>query len=143
MSSIDKVNHPGQELEIKYPSRNKHSDKYYFFPESKNQGLRLLNKTSQNSKANIHKRKFNEKQGKYLTSMSSENGEVGILRFLGEYEGHSEFEIQAKIENSPYWDNPYIVHKAFFSHYKMNISKILTLIFFVVTVTMLYVNSLN
>jgi hypothetical protein len=120
MASIHQVNHPGQELNIIYNRQNKHSQDYYFFQGSFNRGVRLWNRGFINGKPNSHKRKFIEHSGKYVKCVDSTKEEEVLLRFWGEYEGHSEFELLKPILNLPYWNNPLAVHRPFFCAQNIN-----------------------
>ncbi len=120
MASIHQVNHPGRELNINYKTRIKRSPDYYFYPDSSRKGVRLWNRGGNDLKPNGHKRKFIEHEGKYLESLSPKNEREGLLRFWGEYEGHSEFELLTQLPGIPYWNNPFAVHKPFFCYQNMN-----------------------
>ncbi len=119
MASIHQVNHPGTEIEINYRSRASRTDDYYFFPGSKNKGVRLWNRGATDPKPNQHYRKFIEHEGKYVDSISKGTEKSGLLRFWGEYEGHSEFELLNRIVNVSDCDNPYELHKPFFCYQRM------------------------
>jgi hypothetical protein len=114
MPSIHQVNHPGKELHINYRSRKKNSLHYYFFPDSNQQGVRLWNKCTVKNKPNSHKRKFIEHGGKYIRDVSKPIEKSGLLRFWGEYEGFSRFELLSSQKNTPYWNNPSAIHFPFF-----------------------------
>lgn len=120
MASIHQVNHPGQELNIKFKSRKTHIQDYYFFQGSINSGVRLWNRCSINGKPNSHKRKFIEHSGKYVESVDPTKEGKSLLRFWGEYEGHSEFELLIPLVNLPYWNNPWAVHRPFFCARNIN-----------------------
>lgn len=120
MASIHQVNHPGRELDMKFKIREKHSQDYYFFPNSQTNGVRLWNRCFIGGQPNSHKRKFIEHRGKSVASLSSRVEEEHLLRFWGEYEGHSEFERLTPKDNTPYWDNPSAIHKPFFCNQKAN-----------------------
>jgi hypothetical protein len=114
MASIHQVNHPGQELNISYRNRHRHQFDYYFLPNSTTEGVRLWSRCFVNGKANSHKRKFIEHNGKYVEDLNSKNEKSGLLRFWGEYEGHSRFELLSQLPNLPYMNNPNAIHKPFF-----------------------------
>jgi hypothetical protein len=120
MPSIHQVNHPGRELEIKYRSRIKNIDNYYFLGESHSLGIRLWNRCEINGKQNSHKRKFIEHRGKYVKDLSDTTEKEASLRFWGEYEGHSEFELTNLPKQEKYWEAPTAIHKPFFCDEKMN-----------------------
>jgi hypothetical protein len=115
MSSIHQVNHPGTELNISYRARNNHKKDYYFYNYSQSQGVRLWNRCIINGKNNSHKRKFMEVEGRYVDSIEDITlcEKSGKLRFWGEYEGHSEFELIPNSRRTEYWNEPYAVHKPF------------------------------
>lgn len=120
MASIHQVNHPGRELNINFKTRIKHSQDYYYFSSSLSKGVRLWNRCVIDMKSNSHKRKFIEHEGKYIESLSSKFEGEGLLRFWGEYEGHSEFELIIALVNIPYWNNPCAIHKPFFCNQNIN-----------------------
>ena len=120
MASIHQVNHPGQELNITYKSHKEHSYDYYFFQNSTTKGIRLWNRCFINNKPNSHKRKFIEFKGEYVDSIQNPTEKQGLLRFWGEYEGHSEFELLTPLLNVPYWNNPIAVHRPFFCNQNVN-----------------------
>jgi hypothetical protein len=115
MASIHQVNHPGKELKISYRARNKHLQDYYFFQNSKNQGIRYWNRC-----AIGHKRKFIECEGRFVSDLNSSFELSGLLRFWGEYEGHSKFMLLPPLKDSAYWNSPYAVHQPFFCRENMN-----------------------
>jgi len=119
MASIHQVNHPGQELRINYKTRQSYKNDYYFFPNSTGEGVRLWNRCFINGKSNSHKRKFFEHEGKYVDNLDSSE-KSGLLRFWGEYEGHSKFELLNSLLNVPYWVNPNAIHKPFFCSQNIN-----------------------
>ena len=114
MPTIHQVNHPGKELNLTFRSRKRNATNYFFFPDSKNQGIRFWNKCMINDKPNSHKRKFIEHEGKFIKNIFNPVQESGLLRFWGEYEGFSKFELLISQQNTPYWDNPYAIHMPFF-----------------------------
>lgn len=117
MASIHQVNHPGRELQISYNERKKHIDDYYFLQNSCKQGVRLWNRSKINEKNNSHKRKFFEHKGKYISDLNNLQEQESLLRFWGEYEGYSEFELLNNTSNNAqYWDKPCAVHKPFFNN---------------------------
>jgi hypothetical protein len=71
-------------------------------------------------KTNRHKRKFIEHEGRYIDNINSITEKRGMLRFWGEYEGHSKFQLFATLANVPYWNNPYVLHKPFFCNQNIN-----------------------
>lgn len=114
MAYIHQVNHPGKELKINYKIRLKHLNDYYFFSGSTTEGVRLWNRCyKDDSKPNSHKRKFFEHEGRYVDNLASTE-KSGLLRFWGEYEGHSRFELLNPLPNTPCWNNPCAIHKPFF-----------------------------
>lgn len=120
MPSIHQVNHPGKELQISYRNRAKNVLNYYFFNGSTTKGVRLWNRCFINGKQNSHKHKFLEINGKYVDNINIPKEKDGLLRFWGEYEGHSEFELLLKPPNTPYWDSPCAVHRPFFCNQNIN-----------------------
>jgi hypothetical protein len=120
MAAIHQVNHPGQELNILYRTRNSHKFDYFFYSGNNTQGVRLWNRCFINGKANSHKRKFIEINGKYVDSLQNSTEKASLLRFWGEYEGHSEFELLSPLKNVSYWNNPKVVHRPFFCDQNIN-----------------------
>jgi len=108
MPSIHQVNHPGIEMNISYLVRKDHTEDYYFYNNSNSIGVRLWNRDS------THKRKFIEHKGRYIESLGQNKQREGILRFWGEYEGHSEFHLLEKNKEKPIFNQPIAVHKPFF-----------------------------
>ena len=120
MPSIHQINHPGTEIKISFKSRRNHIEDYYFLANSNIEGIRLWNRCLVNSKPNSHKRKFIEHEGKYVINIDNPKEEFGTLRFWGEYEGFSKFELLNKSKHLPYWNNPCAVHKPFFHNQNIN-----------------------
>jgi len=121
MSSIHQVNHPGKELKIFYRSRNRNDLNYYFLQDSSTKGIRLWNRCSINGKSNSHKRKFIEINGKFVYDLNNPIETSGLVRFWGEYEGYSGFElVNNKKTNQPYWDVPCAIHRPFFCDRNIN-----------------------
>ena len=116
MASIHQVNHPGSELKIVYNNRQRHIDDYHFVNDSSTRGVRLWNRSIINGKNNSHKRKFIEFNGKYISDLNNLAEKESLLKFWGEQEGYSEFELLNKTKGVNYWDSPYAVHKPFFSY---------------------------
>ena len=114
MSSIHQVNHPGREQGISYRGHLRHAEDYYFFPDSKTQGVRLWNRTMVGPRQNMHKRKFMECAGTYVDALSAFQSKNATLRFWGEYEGHSRFKLLEPLAGVPYWENPCALHHPFF-----------------------------
>lgn len=110
MASIHQVNHPGKE-----PPLNKNNPEDYCFCASGNKGVFSWNKSS-----NGHYRKFMEHKGRYVNSINASSESAGLLRFWGEYEGFSEFELLNNPNRVPYYDNPYAVHRPVFSTMYIN-----------------------
>jgi hypothetical protein len=124
MASIHHVNHPGKEIIISYYNRNTHRNDYYFLQNSITKGIRLWNSGEKvcNNKEDCdssHKRKFIEFNGKYISDLNKLNEKEALLRFWGEYEGYSEFELLNKQVNVPNYNNPCAVHKPFFHNINM------------------------
>ncbi len=117
MASIHQVNHPGSELKISYKSRQRHKADYYFLQNSSKKGVRLWNRSKINGKDNPHKRKFIEFNGNYISDLQNLQEKADVLRFWGEYEGFSEFELLNISSDIEYWNNPYAVHRPFFYYY--------------------------
>ncbi|NLD49199.1 MAG: hypothetical protein GX660_18720 [Clostridiaceae bacterium] len=120
MASIHQANHPGQEMKISYRIRNKHLQDFYFYENPKNKGVRLWNRCNSKGKPQGHKRKFIEIKGSYIEDIVYPKEEKGLLRFWGEYEGHSEFELLQPLINEPYWNSPCAVHRPFFCKQNIN-----------------------
>lgn len=120
MAAIHQVNHPGKELNISFRNRKKHKLDYYFCQGNITHGVRFWNRCFINGKPNSHKRKFIEINGKYVDSLQNSTEKVSLLRFWGEYEGHSEFELLSRLKNVPYWNNPIAVHRPFFFNQNIN-----------------------
>lgn len=114
MPIVHQVNHPGSELKINFKASQKHESLYRFFEGNKTEGIRFWNHGTINGRPNSHKRKFIEHYGKYLTTPDGKAENPGLLRFWGEYEGHSQFELLNKDNLHPYWDHPRAVHRPFF-----------------------------
>ncbi len=114
MPSIHQVNHPGREQNISYRVRDNHDDDYEFYKDSTTKGIRFWNRCKIKGKSNSHKRKFMEVEGKYIDSLHAKKEKSGSLRFWGEYEGHSQFELILIPKRTKYWNEPYAVHKPFF-----------------------------
>jgi hypothetical protein len=113
MASIHQVNHPGKEFEISHTSKKQSSQDSYFFNGSTVKGIRLWNR-------NDHYRKFIEINGIYVDSINNAVPKKALLRFWGEYEGHTEFELLNPINNDPYWNNPKAVHRPFYCNQNIN-----------------------
>jgi hypothetical protein len=120
MPSIHQVNHPGREQNISYKVRNNHTNDYKFYDDSTTQGIRYWNRMKVNGKNNSHKRKFMEVDGKYVEGLNSRKEKLGTLRFWGEYEGHSQFELIKIHKRTKYWNEPYAVHIPFFCDKNIN-----------------------
>lgn len=120
MASIHQVNHPGRELNISFKSRKRHSLDYYFYSSNNTNGIRLWNRRLINGKRNSHKRKFIEINGKFVHSLRNSSEKEAVLRFWGEYEGHTEFELLVKSTKEDYWNNPFAVHRPFFCNQNIN-----------------------
>jgi hypothetical protein len=114
MPSIHQVNHPGREQYITYRGHRRHPDEYYFFPGSRTQGVRLWNRTMLGGRRNLHKRKFIEHSGAYVEELNHFQSNKNTLRFWGEFEGHSRFELLEAADAVPYWENPCALHRPFF-----------------------------
>lgn len=110
MASIHQVNHPGKE-----PLLNKKNPVDYCFCASGNKGVFSWNRSS-----NGHYRKFMEHKGRYVNSINGNSESTGLLRFWGEYEGFSEFELLNNPNRVPYYNNPYAVHRPIFSTMYIN-----------------------
>ena len=63
---------------------------------------------------NLHKRKFMEHSGAYVDELNHFQSKKTTLRFWGEYEGHSRFELLEPLDAVPYWENPCALHRPFF-----------------------------
>jgi len=113
MSSIHQVNHPGKEFEITSNPKKQCQQDFYFLNGSTIKGIRLWNRHK-------HMRKFIEINGKYIDSIQNSTEKASLLRFWGEYEGHSEFELLSPLKNVPYWNNPMAVHRPFFCNQNIN-----------------------
>jgi len=111
MATIHQINHPGQELIIRYKNCNKYKDDYKFNNNSINEGIRYWNRYD------AHKRKFIESYGKYVDNFVEKSA---TLYFWGEYEGFSEFELLQWENKGNYWEQPCAIHKPFFFNQKIN-----------------------
>jgi hypothetical protein len=116
MASIHQVNHPGRELKISFKNKQKHEEDYFFYQGSSEKGLRLWNRSKIKDKNNPHMRKFIEFKGRYISDLNNLHENEGLLRFWGEYEGYSEFELLKHNENAKYWDNACAIHRPFFNN---------------------------
>jgi hypothetical protein len=89
-------------------------EEFYFFPGSQTQGVRLWNRTMIGGRRNMHKRKFIEHAGAYVDQLNHCYSKKNNLRFWGEFEGHSRFELLEAVDSVPYWENPSALHRPFF-----------------------------
>ena len=120
MASIHQVNHSGQEFNISYRSRLKNSQDYRFFDNSVNEGVRLWNRSKLNCNDNDHYKKFMQHPCKYIDSLVQKQEKKDILRFWGEYEGHSEFELLLNKSKYPAYNNPVALHRPFYCGKNIN-----------------------
>ncbi len=120
MASIHQVNHPGQEMNISFQSPNSQPQDFYFYINSKIKGVRLWNRCYANGRPQSHKRKFMEINGKYVGNIENPEEKNGLLRFWGEYEGYSEFELLEPLNSEPYWNSPCAIHRPFFCKQNIN-----------------------